>query len=450
MNQTVAFCICFSMIEIFVAGILLICGVILTFRLGFYRPSKLLDTVTAPFKKDVRREKDGISPFSALCTALGGCVGTGNIIGITSCIALGGIGSIFWIWLCSFLSFSTKYTEVYLSVESAYGTTMGSPFHYIRKFLSKAYMPLAYLWCILCLAGAVFTGASVQSNAISEAVVSLYPQNSPFTRIRLICGLAVGVLVFIILLGGLKRIASFASALVPTMCILYVAACIVCIVASGKDVLLIIKNIFEEAFSPKAAASGSITYTILRAMRLGVSRGLFSNEAGMGTSPLALSSARVKDPHMQGGMGIWEIIIDTFIICNATAIMDICCVPQELLFDSTLSPVYIVKYAFATVFPSGASTIVLAVAIILFAFTSILGWSYYGYACSQMLLGKRAKRIHNIAYISAFCIMIAAGSLFSLGIIWDVAATVSMIMALPNVIAMLSITKSSKSRRFIC
>ncbi|MBQ9950262.1 MAG: sodium:alanine symporter family protein [Clostridia bacterium] len=431
------------MVEVIISVTLLLCGIILTARLGFFSPQRLVRTLLAPFSGTHKSTRSGISPFSGLCTALGGCVGTGNIIGVTACITLGGVGSIFWIWLCSFFSLATKYSEVYLATRVSKESGSGSPMHYISKYLGKKFMPLAYLWCLLCLLSAVFTGSSVQSNAISEAVISLCPQNAPFTRIRFICGILLAIAIFIILSGGLKRISGFASALVPVMCVIYTGACVVCIILSGQNVLTITKNIVTEALTPKAAVSGSITAIFLRALRLGVSRGIFSNEAGMGTSPLALSSTSSSDPHVQGAMGMWEIVVDTFIICTATAYLVICCVPDEILYDASLSPVYMVQYAFSVFFGSHISSVALSVCIILFAFTSILGWSYYGSVCAELL---SKKNLMQRIYSFAFCIMAAAGCLFPLGLVWDVASTFNMILALPNVYALLTITRRQKNR----
>ena len=442
------------MIETVVAIILLLCGLVFTVKLKFWKPSVVMRTMATPFLCRADRKNVGISPFRGLCTALGGCIGTGNIIGVTACIALGGLGSIFWIWFCAFLSLGTKYTEVYLSVAASEKskTEGGGPMQYITYFLGKAYAPIAVLWSILCLLSAVCTGSTVQANAISEAIVTLLPSESNFIKARLICGAILFIITFIILTGGLKRISSFAGALVPMMCVLYLAACIFCIVVSGKDVLNIISSIVSEAFRPSAFVSGGVTYTILRAMRLGVSRGIFSNEAGMGTSTLALSSTSSKDPHAQGAMGMIEIVIDTFLTCTATAFLVIACVPEKILYNAELSPVYIVKYAFSTALGDSFGAIFLSVCIILFAFTSILGWSFYGLACSDYLF-KSKKRIFRRIYYVVFCLMLIGGCLFPLGLIWDFAATFNMVLALPNVFALIMVSRrnngaSGKKKRY--
>lgn len=425
------------MIETVIAVILLLCSLIFTVKFGFYSPSKLFRTLSSPFFRRKSTDKNGVSPFSGLCTALGGCIGTGNIIGVTSCIMIGGIGSIFWVWVCAFLSLSTKYAEVCLSV-AAKDHEGGSPMKYIRSFLGKRYVPLGVTWCILCLLSAVLTGSTVQSNSISEAVINLLPENSPFTKVRLICGIAIALLAFFILMGGLKRVSNYATAVVPFMCVIYLALCIVCIFASGKSVIAILGSIVKEAFNPSAVVSGGTAFTVLRAMRLGVSIGIFSNEAGMGTSTLAHSSTVSNDPKSQGALGMWEVIIDTFVVCTATALLVIACVPENMLYDTQLSPLYLVSFSLSSVFGDSVSTVLLSACTILFAFTSILGWSYYGNVCCEYLFPNHRK-LSGLIYKLLFCIMLISGCLFPLGIVWNFSSTFNMILALPNVFALLLI-----------
>lgn len=419
------------MTEFFIALFLLAGGFVLTGRMHFFNPNTLIKEMLLPFKRS--RKKNGVSPFAALCTALGGCVGTGNIIGVATCIASGGAGSVFWIWVCAFFSLGTKYTEIFLSSQAADSDGRGSPLHYMSQHLGKAGTILGVFWCILCVVTSLISGGAVQANACAEAAVAIMPRGTSLTLVRLVCGILLFVSTLFITAGGLKRVSDVSKVIVPLLCAAYVAVCVICIFMSGNGLSAVLKRIFTEAFSPRAAASGSVFFGIMRTMRLGVSRGIFSNEAGMGTSPLALSSGR-ESARERAAMGIWEVIIDTFVICSATALLILCCVPN---FSPKMSPVTAISGAFSVLFGKSGAKLFLSVCIFFFAYTSILGWEFYGNTCVGMVTEMKAiGRLFSIV----FCIMLIWGCLFPLDVLWNIGSTANMVLALPNTVALLMVT----------
>ena len=428
------------MSETAISIFLLISGVILTCRQHFYNPKLFLYCLLFPFRKRKRR-KGGVSAFSGLCTALGGCVGTGNIIGVTTCIMYGGAGSVFWIWVCSFFSIATKYTEVYLSSKATDENGKCNPLNYIDKYIGKKGLLLGIIWCVMCFLSSMFSGAAVQANAISEVTAGFFPENVGYIRLRFFCGIVLCLITYIVLCGGYKRVTAASTMLVPPACILYVGMCICCIVISGRNIPDVIVHIIKSAFNMKSAAYGGAAFAFFRCMRLGVSRGIFSNEAGMGTSPLALSGTN-GDARSRAGMSIWEVIIDTFVICTVTALVVLCCVPNCAVFSS---PVDVVVKAFSCAIGEKGARAFLSICIILFAYTSVLGWSYYGAYCGELLFGK--GRVKTVIIRVLFCLMLIVGCLFQLGVIWDIAATLNMVLAVPNVFAMLIITKNKSFLR---
>ena len=428
------------MSETAISIFLLISGVILTCRQHFYNPNVFLHCLICAFRKRKGSAGD-VSAFSGLCTALGGCVGTGNIIGVTTCIMNGGPGSVFWIWVCAFFSIATKYTEVLLSAKAKDENGKGNPLFYIVKYIGKSGLPLGVIWCVMCFSCSVFSGAAVQANAISEVTAGFFPENVGYLSLRIICGIILCVITFFVLSGGYKRVTAVSSMLVPPACLLYVCMCICCIVVSGRNIPDVIVHIIKSAFNMKSAAYGGTAFAFFRCMRLGISLGIFSNEAGMGTSPLALSGTDT-DARSRAGMSMWEVIIDTFVICTVTALSVLCCVPDYAVFSS---PVDVVVKAFSCFIGERAGRSFLSICIILFAYTSVLGWSYYGAYCGELLFGTgRAK---TVIIRVLFCLMLIVGCLFQLGVIWDIAATLNMLLAVPNVFAMLIITKNKSHLR---
>lgn len=411
----------------------------MTCRLHFFNPNVLLRAALHPFRRTREKETgNGSSAFTALCTALGGCVGTGNIIGVTACIMTGGAGCVFWIWVCAFFSMATKYAEIYLAAGSADSSGRTSPMHYMIKYLKKGGRYLGIVWCILLVLSSIFSGASVQANAISDAIVRILPPTAPLRSARLICGAALAVLTFIIVSGGFRRVSAMSSALLPPAAIAYTVVCIICIARSETDLGQILGKITADAFSLKNALAGSGAYALLRSVRCGISCGIFSNEAGMGTSPLALCET-AADVRKKAGLGLWEIFIDTFVICTATAFLVLSCVDDLCAFSS---PTAVVAQALSTVL-GDMSGLFLAACMMLFAYTSVLGREYYGaYGC-RLLFGEK-KLIW--LYRCFFCINVFCGCLFPLGVIWDMAATFNMVLAVPNVTALLLITTHIKNQ----
>ena len=419
------------MTETAIAVFLLVCGCIFTARLHFFNPNFLFRALLSPFFAPKKRKKNGVSAYSALCTALGGCVGTGNIIGVTACIMTGGAGCVFWIWVCAFLSLATKYTEVYFAALSRDESGRASPLHYIRKFLPPAGKWLGIAWCALLLLSSLFSGGSLQANAISDALTGILPESASLLKARIICGAVIAIVTFIIVIGGIRRVGSIAGLLVPPVCIAYVGVCIACVVVSGADIGGILMKIVSDALSVRSAVFGGGAFVFFRMLRTGVACGVFSNEAGTGTSPLSLCASG-DSPRKTAALGMWEIIVDTFIICTSTAFAVLACIPDIAVFSS---PAVVMSAVFSGVLGEQGGRIFLAACISLFAYTSILSRSYCGVYCAELLVSKAFSRV----YIVIFCITAFAGCLFPLGIIWQLSSTFSMVLAVPNVAALLLI-----------
>ncbi len=381
-------------------------------------------------------EKGDISPFEALMTSLSATIGTGNIAGVAAAIAVGGPGAIFWMWLIAIFGIATKYAEGVLAVHyreiDSLGNYVGGPMYYIKNGLGSRWAWLGALFAFFGMFAGFGIGNGVQCFEVSSALALA---GIP----RLFTGFILGILVFSVIIGGVKRIAKAASAIVPSMALLYVLACLMILLSNFSEVPAAFGIIFSNAFTGKAAAGGTVAQVVL----MGFKRGIFSNEAGLGSAPIAHASAKTNDPVRQGIIAMLGTFIDTILICTMTALVII----TTGAYQTGESGADLSIAAFNTAIP-GSGWIVL-VGLVVFAFTTVLGWSFYGERCTEYLFGIKAILPFRFTWVAVVVIGSVAGDR---GIVWAIADTLNGLMALPNLIALLllsgTVFRFSKNYRF--
>ena len=366
-------------------------------------------------------EAGDISAFGALMTSLSATIGTGNIAGVAGAIAIGGPGAVFWMWVIAVFGIATKYAEAVLAVRyrevDGLGNHVGGPMYYIRNGLGPNWQWLAVLFALFGMLAGFGIGNGVQCFEVSSALAAA---GIP----RVATGLVLGGLVFAVIIGGINRISQAASALVPAMSILYVLACLLVLGLNISDVPGAFGTIFANAFNGQAAAGGAFGQVVL----MGFKRGIFSNEAGLGSAPIAHAAARTNDPVRQGTVAMLGTVIDTLIICTMTALVII----TTGVYGSGESGSNLSILAFNTGL-SGSGWIVTA-GLVIFAFTTVLGWSFYGERCTEFLFGERAIKPFRFVWVAVVVIGSVAGDR---GVVWGLADTLNGLMALPNLIALL-------------
>ena len=382
-----------------------------------------------------------ITPFQAVCTALAATVGTGNIAGVAGAIAIGGPGAVFWMWISALLGMGTKFAEVTLAVHfrerNAKGDYVGGPMYYIKNGLGSKWMWLAYLYAFFGVCAVFGTGNATQVNTITAAIDTALLNYGLLTpagtaTCNLIIGIVICLVVAVILIGGVKRIGRVTERLVPVMAVLYIALGIGLIILNIGRVPAVFAAIFQGAFNP-TAVTGGIVGSFFVSMQKGVSRGIFSNEAGLGTGSIAHACADTTDPAKQGMFGIFEVFMDTIVICTMTALVILLSgvtVPygQAAGAELTIS-------GFTAVYGNWVS-IFTAVAMCCFAFSTILGWGLYGARCAEFLLGSKILLPFNIAY----ALVAIVGATIDLGLIWGISDTFNGFMTVPNLIAVFLLT----------
>ena len=419
-------------------------GVYLTIRTGFLQvrwfPYIMKKTVGSLFKKSDDTEKDGknLSAFQAVTTALAGTVGTGNIAGVTGAIFVGGPGAVFWMWVSAFFGMCTKYAEILLAMK--YRTTdengiyKGGPMYYIENGLGKKWKPLAIIFAILGGLASFGIGNIAQSSEIAGAMKGMFGL-SP-----LVTGILLALLVGIVVIGGVKRIGQVTSYLVPFMAIFYIVAGIIVIVMRITDLPAAFGAIFSSAFSLEAVGGGVFGYAIMVAMRQGFARGVFSNEAGLGSAPIAHAASETKEPAQQAIWGVFEVFFDTIVICTITALTVILSgvLGTEGGLDAFASKGAAAVAAFNTVLPGTLGGTIIQISLLFFALSTILSWSYYGERCWGYISGnnKYVDRIYKLIFILV-CIVGATGSGT---LMWDISDTLNGMMAIPNLIALLGLS----------
>ena len=423
-------------------------GLLLSVRTRFIQVRKfgaaMKNTIGKIFDKT--QAKDGsMSPFQAVCTALAGTVGTGNIAGVAGAIALGGPGAIFWMWCSAFLGMCTKFSEVTLAIhfreKNANGEYVGGPMYYIKNGLSKKWHLLAVLYALFGVLTVFGTGNATQVNTIVSSIHSALHNlhiidGTVDERANLIFGIFIAAFVAMVLLGGIQRIGQVSEKLVPFMATLYVILAIGVVILHINRVPAVFAMIFKSAFTPQAATGGIIGSMFL-SMKKGVSRGIFSNEAGLGTGSIAHACADTNNAVHQGMFGIFEVFMDTIVICTLTGLVILLGAPNIVYGQAAGAELTISGF---TATYGGWVSIFTAVAMCCFAFSTIIGWGLYGSRCIEFLGGEKLVRPFLVAY--SFVSII--GATINLGLLWDIADTFNGLMAIPNLIALLVLSGQVK------
>ena len=405
-------------------------GLYLTLRLGFIQVRYLPRALGYLFKKD-KGGKGDVSSFAALCTALAATIGTGNIVGVATAVQAGGPGAIFWMWLVALLGMATKYAECLLAVKyrvrDKNGFMAGGPMYYIERGLGIKW--LAKLFALFGVMVAFFgIGTFPQVNAITHAMQDTF--NIPV----LVTAIIVTLLVGLIILGGVKRIATASSVIVPFMAILYVTTSLVIILLNIEKVPDAISLIIYSAFDPQVALGGVVGFTVMKAIQSGVARGIFSNESGLGSAPIAAAAAQTREPVRQGLISMTGTFLDTIIVCTMTGIV---LVLTGAWNNPELAGATVTNYAFAQGLGTSIGATIVTVGLLFFAFTTILGWCYYGERCFVYLVGIRGVKLYRLAYI----VLVGLGSFLHLNLIWIISDIVNGLMAFPNLIALIGLRK---------
>ena len=415
-------------------------GLYLSIRTNFLQirkfPYAIKTTLGRIFRK--RDASDGaITPFQAVCTALAATVGTGNIAGVAGAIAIGGPGAIFWMWVSALFGMCTKYAEVTLAVHyreiNANGELVGGPMYYIKNGLSKKWHWLAYLFAAFGVLTVFGTGNATQVNTITTAINSaLLNYNviseSAVSTSNLIIGIIIAILISMILLGGIKRIGHVTEKLVPFMALLYILLGLGVILLNIQNVPTVFASIFRGAFQPRAV-TGGIVLNMFTSLKKGVSRGIFSNEAGLGTGSIAHACADTKKPVKQGMFGIFEVFTDTIVICTLTALVILC---SGVAVDyGKAAGAELTILGFTSTYGSWVS-IFTAVAMCCFAFSTAVGWGLYGARCIEFLFSEKVIKPFMVIY----SLVAILGATANLGLMWSIAETFNGLMAIPNLIAL--------------
>jgi len=414
-------------------------GLVLSIRTGFLQirkfPYAMKVTIGRMFKK--KEAADGaMTPFQAVCTALAATVGTGNIAGVAGAIAIGGPGAVFWMWISAILGMCTKFSEVTLAVhfreKNEKGELVGGPMYYIKNGLKKHWHWLAYLFSIFGVLTVFGTGNATQVNTITTAIDSalfnygIISKDSAST-VNLIIGIVLAVLLSLILLGGIKRIGQVTEKLVPFMAIIYIVFALGVVALNFQNIPHVFASIFKGAFSPASVTGGAVG-SFFMSMKKGVSRGIFSNEAGLGTGSIAHACADTRKPVKQGVFGIFEVFIDTIVICTLTALVILC---SEIPVNyGSAAGAELTILGFTSTYGTWIS-IFTAVAMCCFAFSTIIGWGLYGSRCIEFLLGPKV----NKPFMLVYSLVAIVGATMDLGLMWSIAETFNGLMAIPNLIA---------------
>ena len=415
-------------------------GLLLSFRTSFIQFRRFGAAMKETFgrmfhKKDAA--EGTVTPFQAVCTALAATVGTGNIAGVAGAIAIGGPGAVFWMWISALLGMCTKFAEVTLAVHfrerNSEGDWVGGPMYYIKNGLGKKWRFLAVIYAVLGVLTVFGTGNATQVNAIITAVdtalLSFHPVSGVFLdRMNLIIGIGIALLVALVLVGGLKRIGGVAEKLVPFMALIYVVMSLGVLLLNLNRVPETFGMILKGAFTPAAVTGGAVG-SFFVCVKKGVSRGIFSNEAGLGTGSIAHAASDVEDPIRQGYFGIFEVFADTIVICSMTAFVIL--IGGENIAYGVAAGAELTIGGFTSVYGSWAS-IIAAVAMCCFAFSTIIGWGLYGTRCLEFLVGSKANRGFMIVYSYVAIV----GATMDLGLLWDIADTFNGMMVIPNLIAL--------------
>ena len=445
-------------IDDFVWGIPLIvlilaAGLLLTIRTGFIQVKHLPRALKYLFKKeDVTDEHGEVSGFASLCTALSATIGTGNIVGVATAVGIlaGGPGALFWMWIAAFFGMATKYAEGFLAVKyrtiDEEGHVLGGPFYYIENGMGKKWKWLAKLFAFFgACVGLLGIGTFSQVNGISSAITGFFDPNgtntvslfgNEYSIVTVISAFIIAILAGLVIIGGIQRISSVSQIVVPFMAILYIAAVVILILTNLNKIPSAIAVIFRSAFGLDAVAGGGLASMFI-SMKSGIARGIFSNESGLGSAPIAAAAAKTKEPVRQGLISMTGTFIDTIVICTMTGLSIIMMGSWQ---NPELEGVLVTTDAFRKglhFMPSQGAAFILMICLVFFAFTTILGWNYYGERCLEYLSGKNktAVMIYRILYIAAVFI----GPYMTVSAVWTIADIFNGLMALPNLVALFAL-----------
>lgn len=405
-------------------------GVYLTLRLGLLQITKLPKAFRLIFVHDEEHHGD-ISSFAALATALAATVGTGNIVGVATAIQSGGPGGLFWMWVAAFFGMATKYAEGLLAIKyrtkDANGEISGGPMYYILHGMGEKWRPLAIFFAVAgVLVAWLGIGTFSQVNSITGSL------KSSFGFAPQIVSIVIAIIVAYIIFGGIQSISKVAEKIVPFMAGLYILAVGVVLLLNINQIIPTLNLVFQSAFTKSAAVGGFLGASVQKAIQMGIARGVFSNESGLGSAPIAAAAAKTNEPVEQGLISMTGTFIDTIIICTLTGLTILI---TGVWTSDTLKGADVTQAAFSGTFGS-AGAFALTISLVLFAFTTILGWSYYGERCFEFLFGTNHIRIYRII----FTLMVALGGFLSLHIVWTIADIVNGLMAIPNLIALLALS----------
>ena len=419
-------------------------GIYLSIRCGFpqfrHFAHIMKNTLGKAFEKNEKKE-GAISPFKAMCTALAASIGTGNIAGVSGAIAIGGPGAVFWMWVSALLGMCTKFSEVTLAIKyrerNQKGDWVGGPMYYITKGLGKNWKWLASLFAIFGALAAFGIGNMTQINTIAGTINTAISEFIPTTEaqqhtIALVVAVICAIICAFVLLGGIQRLADVCALIVPFMALIYIAASLVVIVLNISALPEALSAIIKGAFNPASVAGGLAGVGIKTAITKGVGRGIFSNEAGLGSAPIAHAAADVDHPVKQGIFGVFEVFMDTIVVCTMTALVVLLGVGVQNIEYGTDVGANLTIMGFESVFGSGIPAIAVAVCLTLFALSTVLTWALYGTRCIEYLFGFKASKVYQVI----FCVFACMAGTVELTLAWNIADTLNGLMAIPNLIAL--------------
>ncbi|MDY3014046.1 MAG: sodium:alanine symporter family protein [Evtepia sp.] len=424
------------------AGIILTCMTKgLQFRKFGYAMKNTLGKI---FSKHEAGEGE-ITPFQAMTTALAGTVGTGNIAGITTAITLGGPGALLWLWITALIGMCTKYAEVLLAVRfrerNKEGDWVGGPMYYIKNGLGKNWKWLGVIFAVFAALAAFGIGNAVQvgniTSSVNTVITSFNPDFQGQGTVNLVLGIIIAALAAVVLFGGVKRLGAVTEKLVPFMAVIYILACLIVIIRFAGTLPAVFHDIFVGAFNPSSVAGG-VTGGMILVLTWGVKRGVFSNEAGLGSAPMAHATTSETDCVKQGLYGIFEVFMDTIIICTLSG-LTILCAAEGVGLDLNYGvegTTALNAAALGAVFTNKGGALIIAIGLALFAFSTILGWALYGTRCCEFLFGPKSIKPYQILFI----LVIIVGATMKLDLAWAIADTLNGLMALPNLVALIGLS----------
>ncbi len=401
--------------------IVLFAGVYFSFNTKFVQVRNFKECLKQLFSKDKKKCENGISPFQAVTTALAGTIGTGNIVGVATAIYLGGIGSMFWMWVSSFFAMATKYKEIYYAIEYQQKDEKGlygGPMYYLKKY------KLSGIFCLCCVLCSFGTGNMVQANAVTDSFRGIIDGK--------LIAILLSIGVFLVIVGGIKRIAKITEVFIPFMALFYIIGCVIILIMNFSKIPLAFEKIIVEALDFKSAACGFM------AMKIGCARGVFTNEAGLGSAPITHAAACAKSPHKQALLGVFEVFFDTIVMCTLTG-LTIAVAGTKGLDGAALT-----LSAFQKNF-GNMSVLFIAISTLFFAFSSIICWSYYGESAINYLFKKNKNIV--IIFKVIFVIFIYVGGIINLQTVWKLADILNTIMMIPNILGLILLSLSKKNKK---